>query len=161
MRDADKQMLADHYLDLYQMAFSILKSEMDAEDAVQDALVETMTRQVRGDPYKYCVVVLRNICKRMMRSIEVLPDTIVDVPNPDTDIYNRRLHRLLDLIEKLPNRVRDIICLYYKNGYTKAEIAKQKGISESTVKKRLKKGQDLLREQLIEIELNDKDIFKP
>ena len=41
MRERDKQMLADHYLDFYQMAYTILHEEADVEDAVQDALTDT------------------------------------------------------------------------------------------------------------------------
>ena len=51
--------------------------------------------------------------------------------------------------------------VYYEKGYTKADIAREKGISESMVKKLFQRGQDILREQMIEIDKNDKDIFKP
>ena len=35
-------MLADHYLDLYRMAFVLLQNEADVEDVVQEALAVTM-----------------------------------------------------------------------------------------------------------------------
>ena len=160
MRDADKQMLADHYLDLYRMAYLMLKNETDAEDAVQEALVVTMTRQLRGDPYRYCVAVLRNTCINMKKSRELLPDTMIDVPDSVPDGNSLRLHRLLDLIEKLPSRLRDILYLYYEKEHSKAEIAKQMGISETMVKKLFRRGEEMLKDQLIEMEINDKDIFK-
>lgn len=162
MREADKQMLADHYLDLYRMAFSILQNETDSEDAVQDALVVTMTRHLWGDPYKYCVAVLRNICIKMkMKNREVLLDNMLDVPAPEEAVNNKRLQRLEELIDMLPKRIKEILYLYYEKGYSKAEIARQKGISETMVKKLFDRGHNKLREQLIEIEINDKDIFKP
>ena len=162
MREADKQMRADHYLDLYRMAFSILRNETDSEDAVQDALVVTMTRHLWGDPYKYCVAVLRNICIKMKsKNREVLLDNMLDIPAPESDINSKRLQRLGELLDALPKRIKEILYLYYENGYSKAEIAKQKGISETMVKKLFDKGQNKLREQLIEMEINDKDIFKP
>ena len=155
-------MLADHYLDLYQMAFAILRNETDSEDAVQEALVVTMTRQLWGDPYKYCVAVLRNICKRMkLRNREVLLDNMLDIPAPEVDVNNKRLQRLGELIDLLPKRIKEILYLYYEKGYSKAEIAKQKGISETMVKKLFDRGHDTLKKQLIEMEINDKDIFKP
>ena len=61
----------------------------------------------------------------------------------------------------MPKRLREILYLYYEKGYSKVEIAKQKGVSVTMVKKLFKRGQDMLREQLIEMEINDKDIFKP
>lgn len=162
MREADKQMLADHYLDFYRMAFSILQNETDVEDAVQEALVETMTRHLWGDPYKYCVAVLRNICVRMkLKGNEVLLDNMLDVPTPEADVDNRRLQRLGELLDALPKRIKEILYLYYEDGYSKAEIARQKGISVTMVKKLFKRGQDTLKKQLIEMEINDKDIFKP
>ena len=162
MREADKQMLADHYLDFYRMAFSILQNETDVEDAVQEALVETMTRHLWGDPYKYCVAVLRNICVRMkLKANEVLLDNMLDVPTPEADVDNRRLQRLGELLDALPKRIKEILYLYYEDGYSKAEIARQKGISVTMVKKLFKRGQDTLKKQLIEMEINDKDIFKP
>lgn len=161
MQDADKQMLADHYLDLYQMAFAILQNEADVEDAVQEALVVTMTRQLWGDPYKYCVAVLRNICLGMKRrSIEVLLDEMPERTAPVPDINSKRLQRLRELMDALPKRINEILTLYYEKGYSKAEIARMKGVSVSMVKKLFKKGHDTLREQLLEIEMNDKDIFK-
>lgn len=162
MRDAEKQMLADHYLDLYQIAFAILHNETDVEDAVQEALVITMTRKLWGDPYKYCVRVLRNLCLKMMtRNKEVLVDTIVETPIPEPDPNSRRVQQLMDAIDTLPKRIRDILYLYYEKGYSKSDIAREKGISETLVKKLFQKGQDILREQMIEMEKNDKDIFKP
>ena len=162
MREADKQMLADHYLDFYRMAFSILQNETDVEDAVQEALVETMTRHLWGDPYKYCVAVLRNICVRMkLKGNEVLLDNMLDVPTPEADVDNRRLQRLGELLDALPKRIKEILYLYYEDGYSKAEIARQKGISVTMVKKLFKRGQDTLKKQLIEMEINDKDIFNP
>ena len=162
MRDAEKQMLADHYLDLYQIAFSILHNETDVEDAVQEALVVTMTQKLWGDPLKYCVRVLRNICMRMKtRNKEVLLDTMVEVPIPEPDPNSKRVQQLMDVIDTLPKRIRDILYLYYEKGYTKADIAREKGISEKMVKKLFQRGQDILREQMIEIDKNDKDIFKP
>lgn len=162
MQEADKQMLADHYLDLYRIAFSILRNEANTEDAVQEALVVTMTRKLWGDPYKYCIAALRNICLKMKkRNVEVLLDNMLDVPNPESSVDSRRLQQLMDLMEAMPEREREVLNLYYEKGYTKVDIAKQKGISVALVKKLFKRGLDMLREQLLEIDKNDKDIFKP
>ena len=162
MTEADKQMLADHYLDFYRIAFSILRNEADTEDAVQEALVVTMTRHLWGDPYKYCSVVLRNICVKMRkRNVEVLLDNMLEVPNPEPGVDSRRLQQLMDLVEAMPEREREVLNLYYEKGYTKADIAKMKGVSVSLVKKLFTRGLDMLREQLIEIDKNNKDIFKP
>ena len=162
MKEADKQMLADHYLDFYRIAFSMLRNEADTEDAVQEALVVTMTRHLWGDPYNYCVTVLRNICIKMKkRNVEVLLDNMLEVPNPDPGVDSQRLQLLMDLMEAMPEREREVLNLYYEKGYTKADIAKMKGVSVSLVKKLFTRGLDMLRKQFIEIDKNNKDIFKP
>lgn len=161
MRDVDKQMLADHYLDLYRMAYLLLQNSTDVEDAVQEAIAVTMARPfIFGDPYKYCSAVLRNICiTTIKRNREVLPQQFWEIANPEEDPNESRLQLLSDLTEKLPARIAEIIDLVYKQGYTQAEIARMKGISESMVKKLLYKGYDRLRRQITEIELTN-EIFK-
>ena len=82
MRERDKQMLADHYLDFYQMAYTILHEEADVEDAVQDALTDTMSQPFVRDPYGYCCRVLKNKCYKKKRTIDIMgkvgiPDEIV------------------------------------------------------------------------------------
>jgi DNA-directed RNA polymerase specialized sigma24 family protein len=88
-------------------------------------------------------------------------NTRVEFPIPGPDPNSKRVQQLMDVIDTLPKRIRDILYLYYEKGYTKADIAREKGISESMVKKLFQRGQDILREQMIEIDKNDKDIFKP
>lgn len=160
MRDADKQLLADHYLDFYRIAYSILKNEADVEDAVQEALVVTMTRPMVGDPYSYCTVVLKNICIRMktMNNV-ILVDGMADIPDTGSDIDSRRLQRVRELLEALPKRLRVILRLHYEKGLSKAQIAKKLGISATMVKRLFDRAQDMLKKQLIEMEINDKDIF--
>lgn len=162
MRDADKQMLADHYIDLYRIAFSMLHNEADAEDAVQEALVVTMTRQLWGNPFNYCVGVLRRICIKMLsKKSELLLGEYWDIPEDEEDPDRRRLQHLMDVMDELPSRNREILLMHYVDGCSKAEIAKKKGISVTMVKKIFRKGEELLKQLLIETEKNDKDIFKP
>ena len=152
MREADKQILADHYLDFYQMAYAMLQNEADAEDAVQDAIVATLTKHLWGDPCRYCTVALRNICARMRKKGPILLfDNLRDVPNPEPSADRRRLHQLLDLTDQLPPRVREVLYMHYAGGLSKAEIARQLGISVTVVKKLFKRGHYLLRKQMIEI----------
>ena len=163
MREADKQMLADHYLDFYQIAFSILHNETDVEDAVQEALAITMFRSLTGDPSAYCIRVVRNTALKMRRkSPEVLLEQMIEVPEPEPepDHTSRRLELLSSLREKLPKRIRNVLYLYYEKGLSKAQIAQHEGISESMVKKLFYKGHRRLKRKIIEIETKEitKDI---
>lgn len=161
MREADKQNLADHYLDLYRIAYLLLHNQTDVEDAVQEALAITMSRPILfGDPYKFCTRVLRNICINFLkRNREVLPDKFWDISAPEENPNEKRLQLLSELLNQLPSRTAEIIHLSYNQGYTQSEIAQMKGISESMVKKLLYQGYDQLRKQIIEIETAN-EIFK-
>ena len=84
MREQDKQMLADHYLDLYRMAYNVLRNETDTEDAVQEALAITMSHSFLAKPYSYCVRTLYNQCYRLLSKRDyILPDELPDVAQED------------------------------------------------------------------------------
>ena len=155
MREKDKQMLASHYLDLYRMAFALLRNEADTEDCVQEALAATMSRALLIDPYRYCTKVLYNQCRQMLRRRGYqLPNQLPDMADASEDsaMHEYRLIQLAQLKQQLPQRLKQIIDLYYLDGYTQAQIAAQQGISESMVKKLLYRGKNKLRQQMIDIE---------
>ena len=158
MRDSDKQILADHYLDFYQMAYSILGNETDVEDAVHDALVETMSKTFVNDPYRYCSKVLRNKCIRMLRrSKYILTEHLPEIPDTGDGVDEARLKRLWGYKDNLPERMRTVFDLYYEKGLSHSEISEQTNISLSSLKKLFSKGYKRLREQMIE---NEKKVTK-
>jgi len=161
MRDTDKQMLADRYLDLYRTAYSILHNKTDVEDAVQEALAITMSRTLLGNPYSYCVSVLKNICiKMMLQKEEVLFDNMPDIAEPETENQRLRTEIISNLWDQLPERICQIFQLYYEKGYSKTKIAHEIGISESMVKKLFNRGHNRIRKELIDNRNNYIDIFK-
>lgn len=159
MLERDKQMLADHYLDLYRTAYALLKNESDVEDAVQEALAQTMSHVWVNNPYNYCIKVLQNYCYRLLsRKIEILTDNLPEQPI-EKGIDENRLQQLTELKEQLPKRIQDILDMYYVKGYTKAMIVEETGMSMSMVKKLIHKGHSRLRQQMIETDKNNNDIF--
>ena len=147
MREQDKQMLADHYLDFYRMAYNLLRNETDTEDMVQEALTVTMSRTFVTNPYSYCVKILYNRCLKLLSRAE------------EDGIDEYRLQQLRELKAQLPPRLAKVLDLYYADGLTQTQIAEQQGISESMVKKLLYKGHERLRKQLIDIEKNNKTLY--
>lgn len=153
MREQDKQMLADHYLDFYRMAFNLLHNETDTEDVVQDALATTMARPFVTKPYSYCVKILYNRCYRLLsRGNYYLPGNLPDVEAEDDGIDEYRVQQLHELKAQLPPRMAKILDLYYVNGFTQTQIAENQGISESLVKKLFYKGHERLRQQIMDID---------
>lgn len=152
MRETDKQMLADHYLDFYRIAYSVLRNSSDVEDAVQEALTITMSRPLVLHPYEYCVSVLRGECAKILsRNLYVLMEQIPDMAETDSP-GKRRVDQLRAMVDELPQRIVELFDLYYAKGMTYHQIAIQKGISESMVKKLIYRGHERLRQQILELE---------
>ena len=157
MQERDKQMLADHYLDFYQIAYTILHEETDVEDAVQDALTDTMSQPFVRDPYGYCCRVLKNKCYKMLkRNTYILTETLPDLPDTPSTIDEERLHTLWKYKERLPARIKEVFDLYYEKGYTRNEIAEITNTPLPTLKKLFNKGHKRLKKQMIEHDNNNK-----
>lgn len=152
MRECDKQILADHYLDFYRIAYSLLHNETDVEDVVQDALVETMSQPWVRDPFRYCAKVVTNNCiKLLKRNRYVLTNNLPDIPDTsDTTKDEQMLKALWDLKDNLPDRMREVFDLYYEKGYSKHEISRITNTPMPMVKKLLQKGYTRLRKQMVE-----------
>lgn len=156
MRESDKQMLADHYLDLYQMAYSLLHNKADVEDAVQDALVDTMSNPFVVNPYNYCKRVLKNNClKRLKKENYILFEQLPEIPNPESEIDEARLKALWSYKEKLPNRIQEIFDLYYVQGYSRHQISEITNTPMPTLKKLFHKGHERLKKMMLEYDQNN------
>lgn len=154
MHEHDKQMLADHYLDFYTIAFDMLHNQADVEDAVQDALATTMSRIFVKDPCKYCARVVYNNCLQMLqRKKYILTGHLPDIYSEDEEkpnIHDIQLAQLWKLKDQLPPRILNVINLYYVKGYTKEEIAKRTSYSVPLVNKLIRLGHQRLREQMLQ-----------
>ncbi|MCQ2274029.1 MAG: RNA polymerase sigma factor [Bacteroidales bacterium] len=158
MRDEDKQMLADHYLDFYRMAFAVLRNESDVEDAVQEALARTMSRPFVSNPYQYCVQSLFNCCSAIRRKKKYLSfDQLAETYSEQESAPDYRLAVLQDLQNQLSPRIAHVFQLHYNQGLTVVQIAEKLNVSPSMIKKLMQKGHNQLRKELSEIE--KKEIF--
>jgi len=151
MRECDKQMLADHYLDFYQMAYALLRNETDVEDAVQDALVETMSQPFVKNPYNYCSKVLKNKCLKMLKkNTYILTEHLPDLPDTPNNLDEQRMQTLWNYKEQLPKRIREILDLYYIKGYTRQQISELTQTSMPTLKKLFHKGHTKLKKRMLD-----------
>lgn len=163
MRERDKQLLADHYLDFYQIAFSILRNPADAEDAVHDALVKTMSQPMLKDPYRYCSTIVRNNSVKLLQKCAYslphsLPRSLPDDPFAEDDPTETRIQQLWKLKDQLPPRMREILDLYYVKGYSREQIAQHTSLTLSTVNKIFYTGHYKLKQQLLTLEQHENDM---
>lgn len=132
---------------LYRMTCAILRDHADREDAVQSAIEKAWRKlpSLRDDSrfQPWVARILVNECYAILRrqKRETPVDTFPDTPAPegaDPDLYH--------FFTGLPDTLRLTMVLHYLEGYEVKEIAKIQRIPVGTVKARLKRGREKLKE---------------
>jgi RNA polymerase sigma-70 factor (ECF subfamily) len=142
---------------LLAVASRLLGSRMDAEDAVQRALLQCFAsaasyRAEWAAVSTWLYRILTNVCVDELRrrsaragrdlKIKVTPRARDRQPGAYVD-----LHRALD---RVPREARVLLALHYVDGLSYGELARIRGISVNTVKSQLARGKSLLRAELAE-----------
>lgn len=135
---------------MYHIAKTILISESDCEDAVQEAVLTAFAklRSLREERYfkTWLIRILINECYRKKRAAKpIVPyeEYAAQQPAQEQD-YSELYHAVMKLKEPL----RIVIVLHYIEGYSVNEIGKILKIPAGTVKSRLHSGRVLLKEEL-------------
>jgi RNA polymerase sigma-70 factor, ECF subfamily len=146
--------LADRQLDAsYRLAALLLGSEMEAQDAVQDAAVAAWQRfgSLR-DPARFEAWfqrILVNGCRDRIRRrgrIRFLPmDGRPEVPTPDGTAGVAERAALRDALASLSSEQREVVVLRFLADLSLDEIAARTGERPGTVKSRLHYGLSALR----------------
>ncbi|RII33116.1 RNA polymerase sigma factor [Clostridium chromiireducens] len=142
----------DHYGDmLLRLAYSYMKNIYDAEDAVQDVFVKLLKNieifESEDHKKHWLICVARNICKNKLKSAWFKKHVeLMDMPYYDEYKDNHVLNQVL----KLPVKYREIIHLYYYEGYTTVEISNIVDRKEATVRSLLSRGRNMLKKELKE-----------
>ncbi|HMG19249.1 MAG TPA: RNA polymerase sigma factor [Gemmatimonadales bacterium] len=153
--------LVERYRDRYaRYAARMLGSADAAEDAVQDAFVRAYDQLAQcKDPNKFVgwfFLILRNRCfaeRRSSRSKAPLEaaDSVAAADRADSsaEAAERRRALQLALLELTPDQ-REVFVLKHVEGLSYGEIAKQLSTSVPSLKMRMHRAYDKLREQLRE-----------
>lgn len=148
--DAFVHLIEKNKTDLYKVAISYLGNEEDVADAMQDTILSAYEHihELRNPSFfkTWITRILINHCNDFLRqkkrytvSDEIM--RIVDtVPEDDREFYA--------LIGELPEDYRMIFLLYYGEEFRISEIAQILNLNENTVKSRLRRGREKLREIL-------------
>jgi len=73
-------------------------------------------------------------------------------PRPDEAMQQEELRqRILDAVASLPQRMSEVVRLYYVDGFSYQDISDVLSMSMTTVKGRLQMGRDLLRKELLDM----------
>jgi RNA polymerase sigma-70 factor (ECF subfamily) len=142
--------LFEAYADMvYRLAFLRTKSAADADDVLQEVFLRALRAKPdwndREHQKAWFLRVTVNCSKSLLtsawrRHTVAEDESLLSEMQTTTEVYAYVL--------ALPVKYRTVVHLYYYEGYKVAEIAKMLGASENTVKSRLFRARDMLREQL-------------
>lgn len=140
--------IIDEYLDmLYRIAFLHAKNRADAEDIVQDVLLKLLRNPPafasKAHEKAWLIKVTTNqsrdfLKKAWLRRSRPLTDGLhAQAPEAQSEIVSQLM--------ELPAKYREVILLYYYEGYSIGEIARILGQKESTVGSQLHRARKKLR----------------
>ena len=154
--DAQFTCLVDKYIDtVFRVALNYLKVSADAEDITQ-SVFEKLLRQRKefesDDHIRHWLIrVTINECKHLLRSpwrkVGNLDDYARTIPFETTEQSDLYLSAM-----ELPKKYRLPIYLYYYEGYSTKEIAEILKIPNGTVCTNLRRGRELLKKHLLEVD---------
>lgn len=148
---------------LYIIAKLKLNNYEDIKDIIQETIVESYKniQQVR-EPEKFeswITSILINKCNKFYKDQNNYNNIPYDDNEPDIENHFNIIEDKIDffnLLKLLGNSEKEIFTLYYVNNYTTAEISNILSINENTIKTKLRRSREKIKEYL---ERGDKNEF--
>lgn len=129
-----------------------MKSSAEAEDCAEDVFVKVLTEgfEFNNEVHerKWLTVAAINLCKDRLKGWKrkaVMPiDGEPELAAPEKEDRSDVLEAVLGL----PNKYKDVVWLYYYEGYQTDEIAEILGSPPSTIRNRMRDARKLLKDKL-------------
>ena len=127
---------------MFRVAFALLRNRTDCEDAAQNAVLKAYEKLDTLRERRYFKTWMIRILKanRPTVSYDAQQETGYEMTVPDLD-----LNRAFDTLS--PDE-RFAITLYYYEGFSTREIAKLCGVADGTIRSRLTRAREALRDRL-------------
>lgn len=140
-------LIREYKLPMYRLSYGILQNEMDAEDAVGEAVIkayEHLDSLREIDKFRqWIMMITANEAKHIFRKRK----------SEDVSRYgmsqNDKHDELWDIILTLDEKYRSVIILFYYDQMKIKEISEILHITEGTVKSRMSRAKDILKKQLV------------
>lgn len=134
---------------MYVVALSILKNESDTEDALQNAVMiayKNLDALSSKDKFKPWIFrILKNECYRIIKLRNYSLDDEIEIEDPKSDIDHESQMTVWDAVNKLDEKYREVVMLYYYQGFKIPDIADVLEISTDNVKQRLSRARKELK----------------
>ena len=155
MNHTEYRRLAMLYLDtIYRVAINGCKSHADAEDVVQNTFLKLLkTEEAFADDdhaRKWLIRVAVNECNTLWRSPWKKHITSLEELSAEPAFTSPEKSSLYHAVMNLPVKYRQVVHLYYYEGYSIREIAGLLKLSETAVQTRLLRARKQLKELLEE-----------
>ena len=137
---------------LLRVAYSYLHNMADAEDILQDTLIQFLKNspsfENEAHEKAWLITVASNLSKNKinynkLRDTDELSEELVSQEKED-------LNFVWEAVKELPENSREVIHLFYQEGYSTGEIADILKRKEATVRSDLKRGRERLKKILKE-----------
>lgn len=148
-----ERLLNDYGNSILRLAYSYLHNSSDAEDILQETLIRFLEAApaLESEEHEkaWLLRVAANLSKNRIaynrvRACDELQDQLAQEERED-------LSFVWDAVRDLPERYREVIHLFYQEGYPTAEIARILGRKEATVRSDLHRGREKLKDILKEV----------
>lgn len=145
----------DVYADsVYRVAYSYTYTRVDSEDVLQNVFLKLFQTKHNFNSEehlrRWLLRVTVNECHNLHRSFWKRKTQLMEMENSEKSSLPEDKIDLQDALQKLPAEYRVIIHMYYYEGYKTKEISEILQIKEATVRTRLARGRERLRELLKE-----------
>jgi len=149
-RDAFEQYIRDYSPNMYRLALAMLHSREDAEDAVSEAVLaayeKRRTLRSHGSFKPWIMQITANEARKIYgKNKRITPMEDVEAYMP---VFKDERHELWDVVMQLAPVYREVIVLYFYEQFSIKEIGKTLHVPEGTVKSRLSRGKNALRDML-------------
>ena len=140
-----ERLFATEYTGMVRLAYTLVGSNAEAEDLVQDSFVEVSRRldEIRK-PGAYLRSAVVSRCRSALRRRRVIA---LHPPEPPAGLASDA-GELWDVLGNLPEDQRIAVVLRYYGRYTASEIAKITDTPAATVRSHLRRGLTALRKEL-------------
>lgn len=145
---------------LYRVAFRLLESQAEAEDAVQETYLKLWDRKdslsAIENKEAFCVTLIKNICLDQLRSEKyrqthsqvALSEASLQTVEDDRE-HKEKLQQIEYIISHLPQNQQQVVMLRDLKGYSYEEIEQLTGLTSVNLRVLLSRARKKIREEFI------------
>jgi len=157
-----EELVRDHQEAIYRLAYLVLRDAAEAEDVAQEAFVQAFLaldgfdigRPIRPWLARIAINLARNRRRSVGRYLKHLQRLLLAEPEPTPDVHrlernlesSRQANSLWSAVGHLNTNSQEVIYLRYFMGMSEAEMAEVLDVAKGTVKSRLSRSLQRLRQ---------------